>query len=199
MSGYYLEAILAAIHSPAAPKFYDEGRKFLLKSFARFKMKKRLWILSSALLAVPVLCAGQTPQPKAVSKKSSAASAKSTNNPTPSAGPSAKIVYAELTIGELIAEDANRWSDKMSAHAAVSGFVTQVAKGNDGDTDVRICENPKIEGMDRARCIVAKCIYRLPCDLPPVGKPVTVKGITRYDAKVGTHWWEIHPVEEVEK
>jgi hypothetical protein len=26
-----------------------------------------------------------------------------------------------------------------------------------------------------------------------------VKGITRYDAQVGTHWWEIHPVEEIEK
>jgi hypothetical protein len=162
-------------------------------------MIKHLWILPCALLAIPVPCAGQTPQPKPVSKKSSSAPAKATNNPTPPASPSAKIIYAELTIGELIAEDANRWSDKMSAHAAVSGFITQVAKGSDGDTDIRICENPKIEGMDRARCIVAKCISRLPCDLPPVGRPITVKGITRYDAKVGTHWWEIHPVEEVEK
>ena len=163
-------------------------------------MRKRLWILPCAFLAIPGLCAGQTPQPKSVSKKSSTAAAKAANAaPKPVAAPSGKIVYAELTIGELIAEDANRWSDKMSAHAAVSGFVTQVAKGSDGDTDVRICENPKIEGMDRTRCIVAKCISRLPCDLPPVGKPVTVKGITRYDAKVGTHWWEIHPVEEVEK
>jgi len=104
-----------------------------------------------------------------------------------------------MPIAGLIAEDANRWTDKMSAHAAVSGFVTQIAKGSDGDTDIRICENPKIESMDRARCIVAKCISRIPCDVPPVGKPITVKGITRYDAKVGTHWWEIHPVEEIEK
>jgi len=162
-------------------------------------MKKHLWILPCALLAIPVVCAGQTPQPKSVSKKSSTSPAKSANSPAQPVGPSAKITYAELTITELIAEDANRWSDKMSAHAAVSGFITQVAKGSDGDTDVRICENPKIEGMDRARCIVAKCISRLPCDLPPVGRPITVKGITRYDAKVGTHWWEIHPVEEVEK
>ncbi|HXH68355.1 MAG TPA: hypothetical protein VNI81_14215 [Candidatus Limnocylindrales bacterium] len=162
-------------------------------------MIKHLWILPCALLAVPVLAAGQNVQPKPVSKRSSTSSAKSTNTPAKPAEPSAKIVYAELTIGELIAEDANRWSDKMSAHAAVSGFITQVAKGTDGDTNIRICENPKIEGMDRARCIVAKCISRLPCDLPQVGRPITVKGITRYDAKVGTHWWEIHPVEEVEK
>jgi len=162
-------------------------------------MIKHLWILPCALLAIPALCAGQNVQPKPVSKKSSTTSAKSANTAPKPADPSAKIVYAELTIGELIAEDANRWSDKMSAHAAVSGFVTQIAKGSDGDMDIRICENPKIEGMDRTRCIVAKCISRLPCDLPPVGKPITVKGITRYDAKVGTHWWEIHPVEEIEK
>src|SRR6267142_2056380 len=80
-----------------------------------------------------------------------------------------------------------------ASQAAVSGFVTQVTKENDGDTTIRICENPKIDGMDRARCIVAKCIAKIPCEVPPTGKPITVKGITRYDAKVGTHWWEIHP------
>ena len=129
-------------------------------------MTKTLWILPCALLAIPVLSAGQDVQPKPVSKKSSTAPAKPANTPAKPAQPSGKIAYAELTITELIAEDANRWSDKMSAHAAVSGFITQVAKGSDGDTDVRICENPKIEGMDRTRCIVAKCISRLPCDLP---------------------------------
>src|SRR5882672_12260203 len=126
-------------------------------------MIKRLWILPCALLAIPALCAGQNVQPKPISKKSSASSTKTANTAPNPAAPSAKIVYAELSIGELIAEDANRWSDKMSAHAAVSGFVTQVTKENDGDTTIRICENPKIDGMDRARCIVAKCIAKIPC------------------------------------
>jgi len=159
-------------------------------------MIRRLAIVSGALLAVPLLCAAQAPQAKTVSRKTSAAT-KATN--VANKPVSAKPVYAELTIGELIAEDANRWSDRMATRAAVGGFVTHIAKGDDGDTDIRICENPKIDGMDRARCVVAKCIPKLPCDVPQVGKPVTVKGITRYDAKVGTHWWEIHPVEEVEK
>jgi hypothetical protein len=165
-------------------------------------MIKYPWILPCALLAIPVLCAGQDVQPKPVSKRSPTSSAKSTKSASSASKPveqSTKSAYAELTIGELIAEDPNRWSEKMSAHAAVGGFVTQVAKGTDGDTDIRICENPKIEGMDRARCILAKCISKIPCDVPQVGKPITVKGITRYDAKVGTHWWEIHPVEEIEK
>ena len=165
-------------------------------------MTKRFCILSCALVTIPVLCAGQDVQPKQASKKSSNSSAKSASSTNSAPKPveqSAKSVYAELTIAELIAEDPNRWSDKMSAHVAVGGFVTQVAKGSDGDTDIRICENSKIEGMDRARCIVAKCIPKIPCDVPQVGRPITVKGITRYDAKVGTHWWEIHPIEEMEK
>lgn len=162
-------------------------------------MKKFSVVVSCALLVLPVLCAGQSVQPKPVSKKSSTSSPKPAVPAPKPVEPPSKNIYVELTIGELIAEDANRWSDRMSAHAAVGGFVTQVSKGNDGDTDIRICENPKIDGMDRARCIVAKCIPKIPCDLPQVGKPITVKGITRYDAKVGTHWWEIHPVEEVEK
>jgi hypothetical protein len=162
-------------------------------------MIRYLAIVSCAVLTVSAVCAGQDPQPKPVSKKSSASSGKSTSSTAKPADASPKAIYAEMTIGELIAEDANRWSDKMDTRAAVGGFVTQVAKGEDGDTNIRICENPKIEGMDRARCIVAKCIPKLPCDVPKVGKPITVKGITQYDAKVGTHWWEIHPVEEIEK
>lgn len=162
-------------------------------------MKKYLWIFSGAWLAIPVVCAGQSVKPKPVCKKSSTAAAKAATAAPKPAEPSGKITYVDLSINELIAEDANRWSDKMSARAAVGGFVTQVTKGNDGDTDIRICENPKIEGMDRARCIVAKCIPKIPCDVPKVGKPITVEGIARYDAKVGTHWWEIQPIEEIEK
>jgi hypothetical protein len=161
-------------------------------------MKTYYLVVLCALLALPALCLGQSVQPKTVSKKSSTTSTKSTTSSKPVEQPP-KNIYAELTINELIAEDADRWSDKMSSRAAVGGFVTQVTKGNDGDTDIRVCENPKVEGMDRARCIVAKCIPKIPCDLPQVGKPITVKGITRYDASVGTHWWEIQPIEEIEK
>jgi hypothetical protein len=83
----------------------------------------------------------------------------------------------------------------------VSGatVVTQVTKRDDGDTDIRICESPRVVGMDRAHCIMSKCIPKIPCEIPQVGKPITVKGITRYEAKVGTHWWEINPVEQIEK
>jgi len=160
-------------------------------------MKGSLLILSAALLALPALCSAQSAQPKSSGKKSSTTAKTAAPAPKPADPP--KVLYAQLTIGELVAEDANRWSDKMSTRAAVGGFVTQVSKAEDGDTDIRICENPKIEGMDRGRCVVAKCIPKLPCDLPSIGHPVTVKGITRYDAKVGTHYWEIQPVEEIEK
>ena len=162
-------------------------------------MRRCLVILSGTLLAASALAAGQSTKPKPVAKKSSVSSPKPANSPAKPVEQSQKPVYVELTIGELIAEDANRWSEKMDTRAAVSGFITRVAKADDGDTEIRICENPKIDDMDRARCVVAKCIPKLPCDVPRVGKPITVKGITQYDAKVGTHWWQIHPVEEIEK
>jgi hypothetical protein len=161
-------------------------------------MKISLAILSATLLAFPILCAAQTAQPKAGSKKT-ATSSKTASPTVKTVEQPPKKIYSDMTITELVAEDANRWSDKMSTRAAIGGFVTQIAKADDGDTDIRICENPKIEGMDRGRCIVAKCIPKLPCDVPQIGHPITVKGITRYDAKVGTHWWEIHPIEEIEK
>jgi len=150
------------------------------------------------LLGLPALGAAQSPQPKPVSKKTTT-SAKTVTPPAKAAEPAPKLIYAELTIGELVSEDANRWSDKMASRVAVGGFITDISKTEDGDTAVRICENPKIEGMDRARCVVAKCIPKLPCDLPTVGKPITVKGLPRYDAKVGDHYWEIHPVELIDK
>jgi hypothetical protein len=155
-------------------------------------------VILLVVIGVPAWSAAQTPQPKPVSKKSTT-STKPGSSPVKTADQSPKITYAELTIGELVGEDANRWSDKMSSRVSVSGFVTDINKGEDGDTAVRICENPKIEGMDRARCVVAKCIPKLSCDLPAVGKPITVKGISRYDAKVGSHWWEVDPIEQVDK
>jgi hypothetical protein len=169
------------------------------KPSVRCKMRKSVAVLSVVLLAFPTLWAGQTAQQKPASRKSSIPAA---TPATPSAKPAeqpSKRAYAELSISELISEDPNRWTDRMAAHASVGGFVTQVTKRDDGDTDIRICENPRVEGMDRARCILSKCIPKLPCEVPQVGKPITVKGITRYEAKVGTHWWEINPVEQIEK
>jgi len=156
---------------------------------------KKYAVFALVLLGLPAWCAAQSAaQPKPVSKKTT--TAKTTPKPP---DPAPKPIYTELTIGELVGEDANRWSDKMGSRIALGGFITDISKSEDGDTAVRVCENPKIEGMDRARCIVAKCIPKLPCDLPTVGKPITVKGIPRYEAKVGSHWWEIIPIEQIDR
>ena len=82
----------------------------------------------AAILMVSLgLCAwsaAQTPQPKPVSKKS-ATSTKPASPPAKPADATPKTTYSELTIGELVTEDANRWSDKMSSRISVSGFVTE--------------------------------------------------------------------------
>lgn len=162
-------------------------------------MRQSVVVLFVILLAFPMLGAGQTAQQKPASRKSSIPAAKPAAPSAKPAEQASKRAYVELSIGELNSEDANRWTDRMAAHAAVGGFVTQVTKRDDGDTDIRICESPKVVGMDRAHCIMSKCIPKIPCEIPQVGKPITVKGITRYEAKVGTHWWEINPIEQIEK
>jgi len=162
-------------------------------------MKLSLALWSAALLAFSSASTAQTPKPKPVSKKTSSPAKVTPAAPPAKPAEPTKPLYPEFTITELIAEDANRWSDRMDTRASVSGFVTQIDKAPDGDTSIRICENPKIDGMDRNRCVIAKCIPKIPCDIPHLGKPITVKGITQYDAKVGAHWWEIHPIEEIEK
>lgn len=155
-------------------------------------------IIALVALSTVSISAGQTHTKKNASVKHSTAKTTSASS-TRHEEHSAKRPYSELLISELNGEDPSRWTERMQSHASVSGFVTNIAKGEDGDVNVRICENPKVDGMDRNRCVVAKCIPEIPCDLPAVGKPITVKGITRYDAKAGAHWWEIHPVEQIEK
>jgi hypothetical protein len=160
-------------------------------------MKRFRVIFIVGLLAASAAWAAQNKAQRPPAKHITAA--KATNTPVKREDRTTRRTYAELLISELNSEDPSRWTERMQTHASVSGFVTNVSKGDDGDVNVRICENPKVEGMDRNHCFVAKCIPEIPCDLPAIGRPITVKGITRYDAKAGAHWWEIHPVEQVEK
>jgi hypothetical protein len=161
-------------------------------------MKKYRATLIVALVATSAVWAGQT-KPKQPAAGKHPPAAKLTNASSKHEEHTNRRPYAELLISELNGEDPSRWTERMQTHASVSGFVTNVARGEDGDVSVRICENPKVEGMDRNHCFIAKCIPEIPCDPPSIGKPITVRGITRYDAKAGAHWWEIHPVEHIEK
>lgn len=164
-------------------------------------------LLAMLLLPLPAPALGQS---KEKTKSKAEAPAQETSEQTKTTttkhrnarknqGQSSNRAYAALTISELVGEDPNRWTEKMRTHVAVSGFVTDARKEENGDMDIRICDNPKVEGMDRAHCFMAKCIPKLPCDVPRIGRPVTVRGISRYDAEIGHHWWEVHPVEQVEK
>jgi hypothetical protein len=110
-------------------------------------MRKSVAYLFVVLLAFSMLWSAQTAAQKPVSSKSAIPAAKPATPPAKPAEPPSKRAYVDLSIGELIAEDANRWTDKMAAHVSVGGFVTQVTKRDDGDTDIRICENPRVEGM----------------------------------------------------
>ena len=73
-------------------------------------MKKFSVVVSCALLVLPVLCAGQSVQPKTVRKFYGSPKTGALRGQAGRA--TCEKYYAELTIGELIAEDANRWSTK---------------------------------------------------------------------------------------
>lgn len=105
--------------------------------------------------------------------------------------------FHPLAIGELATEDAGRWR-RMRTHVEVAGFVTYARREEDGDLHLRLCDSPRVWGMNRARCIVAECIPALPCRAPRPGSRVRVRGISRYDAERGHRWWEVHPVLSLE-
>lgn len=106
--------------------------------------------------------------------------------------------YHRISIAEMAQDEPADWN-KVSTHVELFGWVRYVAHEDDGDLHIRICEDPRIEGMDRKHCIVAECTPWLKCRQPRVGAKVLVRGISRYDAESpGHHWWECHPVERLQ-
>ena len=74
-------------------------------------------------------------------------------------------------------------------HVEITGKVKSVKSERDGDTHIQV--------SDGADFIIAECIPKLPCSvIPDVGQGVTIRGISRYDRE--NHWYEVHPVEEIE-
>lgn len=74
-------------------------------------------------------------------------------------------------------------------HVEITGEVKSLTPEKDGDTHMEI--------FDGGKFVIAECIPKLPCSvLPNVGQTVTVRGISRYDRE--NHWYEVHPVEEIE-
>lgn len=106
-------------------------------------------------------------------------------------------LYHPVAVGDVATDNPASWR-RVATHVEVLGWVTYSKVEEDGDVHLRLCESPKVSGMDPKRCIVAECVPELPCKKPKVGACVIVKGITRYDAETpGHHWWEIHPVEAI--
>lgn len=103
-------------------------------------------------------------------------------------------LYHPVDIQALTAEG----SQPRRTHVEVSGFLTMAKKEGDGDWHLRICDSPRVEGMDRKHCIVAEIIPAMPCRLPRIGNHVRIRGISRFDGENGHGWSEIHPIESLE-
>lgn len=88
-------------------------------------------------------------------------------------------------------------------HVEVTGYVTRVRLEQDGDLHVRICDSPKVKGMDRKHCVVGELIESNPVKLPGfpynTGDLIQMRGISRFDYEGNHNWWEVHPVVEMRK
>ena len=74
-------------------------------------------------------------------------------------------------------------------HVEITGMVKSIQPQKDGDTHIQV--------SDGADFVIAECIPKLPCSvIPDVGQTVTIRGVSRYDRE--NHWYEVHPVEEIE-
>ena len=102
------------------------------------------------------------------------------------------------TIAQISAEDPRNWKHPLT-HVQVEGWITYRVKEGDGDWHLRICDSPRLEGMDVKRCVVAEIIPELPMEVPKRGAHLRVRGIYRFDGEnPGHHWHEVHPVLQIE-
>lgn len=89
--------------------------------------------------------------------------------------------YFRVTIAEM---PTNHFT-----HVEIDGVVKSTHQEKDGDTHIQV--------SDGTEFVVAECIPKLPCPVvPTVGQNVIIRGISRYDRE--NHWYEVHPVEEIE-
>jgi len=107
----------------------------------------------------------------------------------------AALTFHPMQIGQLAHERPEHWSGKMATHVCVRGWPTYEKLEEDGDHHVRICDDPKVQGMNRSRCLVGEVIPAVPLPLPEVGKEYDFCGVTRWDGETPNHgWWELHPL-----
>lgn len=110
--------------------------------------------------------------------------------------------YHPYAITDITKLAPGNWHGKFLTHIEIQGWVTYLNKEGDGDTHIRICDNAKLDVMDGKHCMVAEIIPTLQPKgfVPPKkGMHLLVRGIGRYDAEnPGHHWFEVHPVEEME-
>lgn len=110
----------------------------------------------------------------------------------------AGLTFHPISIVAMAAETPGHWR-KMRTHIEVEGWVTYTVTEDDGDRHIRICDDPKAQGMDHRRCVVAEILPAIPLPFPRVGDHIRVHGVSRYDAELpGHNWWEVHPVLNLE-
>lgn len=107
----------------------------------------------------------------------------------------AALTFHPMQIVQLARETPSHWSGKMATHLCVRGWVTYQKAEDDGDRHLRVCDDPKVQGMDRKRCAVGEVIPAIPLPAVETGNEYDFCGISRFDDERPNHqWWELHPL-----
>ena len=87
-------------------------------------------------------------------------------------------------------------AENMEPHIVTEGVVSEIAiDQKDGDYRIKLTENLRQAGP----FIMCEVLGPSKIELPEVGKRIRVYGVSRFDAKPGHQWHEVHPVFGIEK
>jgi hypothetical protein len=103
-------------------------------------------------------------------------------------------VSVALDVDEFHPVSISEMNTSTKPHVVAEGYVTDLRNEEDGDLVFKLVDNPD----DNAPFIICEIIDPIRLEPPPVGSLVRVYGVSRYDNQENHHWYEVHPVLNIE-
>jgi hypothetical protein len=103
-------------------------------------------------------------------------------------------VSVALDVDEFHPVSISEMNTSTKPHVVAEGYVTDLKNEEDGDLVFKLVDNPDANGP----FIICEIIDPIRLEPPPVGSRVRVYGVSRYDNQENHHWYEVHPVLNIE-
>jgi hypothetical protein len=103
-------------------------------------------------------------------------------------------VTVALDVEEFHPVSISEINTSTKPHVVAEGYVSELRNEEDGDLVFKLVDNPDSHGA----FIICEIIDPIRLEPPPVGSRVRVYGVSRYDNQENHHWYEVHPVLNIE-